>query len=229
MIGWYASVDGDPGITSEAIAILQSKAEEAKSQGKRLLVNLMMDEVAIRRHIEWNNDSKQFEGAVQFAGFLPQGGDELPMAKEALVFMVTSVTESWKIPIAYFLINGLNTEQKANLVESILIYLAGIDVTVTSFTFDGTSTNISTANKLGACLKYGPNFRTYFNHPVTGDPVFIVLDVCHMLKLVRNTLGMKKKFKSPDGMIEWRYIEHLNNVQQLTGQYTKCVKITREW
>lgn len=169
-------MDGDPGLTSETIAVLQNKAEEANSNGKRLLVNLMMDEVAIRRQMEWNDVKKQFDGSVQLAGFLPEGADELPVAKEALVFMVTSATQSWKIPIGYF--------QKANLIETILEYLSSIKVTVISFIFDGTSTNISTANKLGAFLKHGPNFRTFFNHPVTGEPVFIILDVCHMLKLV---------------------------------------------
>lgn len=218
LISWYSSVDGNPGLTSETLAILQKKAEEANSNGKRLLVNLMMDEVAIRRQVEWNAVKKQFDGSIQYAGFLPEASDELPMAKEALVFMITCATESWKIPIGYFLIDGLDTEQKVTLVQTILQYLSSINVTVITFIFDGTSTNISTANKLGACLKYGPNFRTYFDHPVTGEPVFIILDVCHMLKLVRNTIGAKKQLKASNGLIEWKYIELLNDVQQISGQ-----------
>lgn len=192
LIRWYESIDGEPGLTAETMAVLEVKAKEYKAAGKRLLVNMMMDEVAIRRQTEWNDLKKCFEGVVQFSGFLPENSDELPVAKEALVFMVTGVTESWKIPIGYFLLDSLNTDQKVSLVQNILTYLAKIDVTVVSFTFDGTSTNISTANSLGACLKYGPNLKTYFPHPVTADPVFVILDACHMLKLVRNTLAAKQ-------------------------------------
>jgi hypothetical protein len=33
--------------------------------------------------------------------------DNIPLAKEALVFMAVGINDSWKIPVGYFLINGL--------------------------------------------------------------------------------------------------------------------------
>ena len=34
--------------------------------------------------------------------------DDIPLAKNALVFLVVEINGYWKMPIAYFLIDGLN-------------------------------------------------------------------------------------------------------------------------
>ena len=47
-----------------------------------------------------------------------------------------------------------------------------------------------------------------------GVPVFVTLDACHLIKLVRNAFGDLKEFISPDGsLIKWQYLVHLNNLQ----------------
>lgn len=74
------------------------------------------------------------------------------MAKEALVFMVVSLTESWKIPVAYFLIAGLHGAERANLVKLCLEKLYAVGVHVVFINFDGCSANISMAKMLGASL-----------------------------------------------------------------------------
>jgi len=54
--------------------------------------------------------------------------DSLPAAKEALIFLLVFVTERWKIPIAYFLINGLNGDECANLLTCLCkLYEVGAD------------------------------------------------------------------------------------------------------
>ena len=63
--------------------------------------------------------------------------DSLPDAKDALVFMVVCINGSWKMPCGYFLIEGLSSAEKANLVTSCLEKLYDIGVKVASFTCDG--------------------------------------------------------------------------------------------
>lgn len=50
--------------------------------------------------------------------------------------------------------------------------------------------------------------KTCFPHPISGDLIFIMPDLPHMLKLVRNTLGDRKiiynEYSKP---ILWEYIE----------------------
>lgn len=87
---WYKVIDGNPGFTTESLEALKVMAK--KKEGP-LYCCLMMDEIAIRRKIEW--DGKKFQGYVDFGGGLDT--DEVPEAKEALVFMVTGINANWKV------------------------------------------------------------------------------------------------------------------------------------
>lgn len=129
--------------------MLEVKASEKGQEGLPLLVDLCYDECAMRQHVMWNQFEKKFDGVVDFGPDLEDDGDTIKPAREILVFMVTSVDENWKIPVAYYVINGLNVEKKKGLVESVLRALQDINVTVIGLTFDGTSTNIGVANALG--------------------------------------------------------------------------------
>lgn len=107
-----------------------------------------MDEMAIRRRVEWNGS--------RFTGYVDIGGhgdsDELPEAREVLVFMLVCLHEPWKLPVGYFLSNGLNATAKVNLVNLCLEFLQSSGAVVVSLTFDGAASNVSMAEKLGADL-----------------------------------------------------------------------------
>lgn len=67
--------------------------------------------MSIRQHLEYDG--------TNYSGYVDMGDiacDNTILAKEALVFMVVCVNSSWKIPIAYYLVNGVTAEQKCNLV-----------------------------------------------------------------------------------------------------------------
>ncbi|KAG8174941.1 hypothetical protein JTE90_001713 [Oedothorax gibbosus] len=129
---WYQHVEVEPGFTSEAMKALTRKVESSKWP---LFFALTFDEMAIRQHIEF--DGKKFHGYVDVG--LDIEDDALPIAKEALVFMVVCINAQFKIPVGYFLCNGLNGEQKANLLKQCLILLHEHKVDIVSCTFDGLS------------------------------------------------------------------------------------------
>lgn len=58
---------------------------------------------------------------TKFTGYVDIGTDinsvELPEAKEALVFVLVCFNASWKMPVGYFLLDGLQAIEKANLVN----------------------------------------------------------------------------------------------------------------
>jgi len=91
-----------------------------------------------------------------YSGYVDKGSslddDSLPVANEALVFLLVSVTERWKIPVAYFLINGLNGEEHANLLRTCLSKFYEVSADVVSVTFDGCSANLATVSQLGCVL-----------------------------------------------------------------------------
>lgn len=76
---------------------------------------------------------------------------------------------------------------------------------VKSLTFDGPTKNIATAKKLGCDIN---NLEGFFVHPCRPDlKVYIILDICHMLKLARNALGDMQTFLTPQGdKISWQFI-----------------------
>lgn len=217
---WYRGIDGEPGITKEALSVLRSKSESMASEGRQLIVGVSMDEVAIRQLVEWNPYNKKFDGVVNYGdslSFLCEG-DKLTPAKEALVFMVSSVEEDWKIPVAYYLICGLKTGDKKQIVENVLIALEDVGAKVVGFTFDGTSTNFSVANALGCHLKIDDApLVTHFQHPTGMHRVYVLLDACHMLKLVRNILASQSVLLTMNGEAKWEFIKKLNDFQNLTG------------
>ncbi|CAH2109178.1 unnamed protein product [Euphydryas editha] len=178
---WYESVDAQPGFTQESFKALTYKA---RNTDYKLLCNLVVDEMAIMKRIEW--DGKKMH---EYVDICSKGisGDYLEEAKEVLVFLVTAINAAFKIPVGYFLVAGVTGEQRSNLVKQCLELLHETGIEVTSRTFDGCPANISMAKELGCSLNIN-NIKTYFHHPITNKQIFIFPDPCHMLKLLRNAL-----------------------------------------
>jgi len=208
---WYSSVDGKPGFTEAAFCALQARAA---AQNDSLVCALLVDEMAIRQQIEW--DGKHMTGYVDFGTGIDD--DSVPVAREALTFMIVGVNCSFKIPVGYFLIAGLNGTEKANLINQCLRKLHVVGVTIASLTFDGAASNLNMAKILGCSLEWNENFKTSFPHPVTQQPVAIFLDVCHMLKLVRSTFCEKKSLVDGDNQfVDYQFIEKLHTLQNTEG------------
>ncbi len=59
---WYSSMNGEPGFTQNAMAALKAKVLAARRDNQEVVWALMLDEMSIRKHGEW--DGKQFRGYV---------------------------------------------------------------------------------------------------------------------------------------------------------------------
>lgn len=81
--------------------IVNSHKLEKKNTTVPILCNLVMDEMSIRQQIEWTG--KKFTGYVDVGTDLDS--DNLPEAREVLVFMLVCINSSLKIPIGYFLLS----------------------------------------------------------------------------------------------------------------------------
>lgn len=96
--------------------------------------------------------------------------------------------------------------------------LHDINVSVLAVTCDGLSTNFAMAKEFGANIAVD-NMKPYFAHPVTGNNVYIILDPCHMIKLVRNMFSTYKNLVDGSGrkVSCWQYIEKLHYTQEREG------------
>ena len=206
---WYTAMDGEPGFTKEALTALKAKVLAGKRDGQDVLCALMLDEMSIRKHVQW--DGKKYRRFVDLGTGIDD--DSLPEATEALVFMAVSLNSNWKVPCGYFLVNGLTGEEKANLTKDCLTKLDEVGVKVVSFTCDGPTTHQAMLKLLGARLS-ADNLQAYFPHPCdNNENIYVFLDACHMIKLVRNTMSDWKVMKYSDGnTIDWKFIEELHKL-----------------
>ena len=141
----------------------------------------------------------------------------MPLANEALVFMVVSLTESWKVPLGYFLIAGLQGDERANSVRLCLDKFYAVGVHVVSITFDGCSANMNMAKVLRASFDM-KSLNSTFCHPSNSNLDVAVFWMLAMLKLTRNTLAEKSVLIDADGnKIKWEYFETLQELQCSEG------------
>lgn len=208
---WYQNIDASPGFSTEAFKALSYKINNS---AKKLFFSLLFDEMAIRQHVEF--DGRRFHGYVETGNNIDD--DSIPLAKDALVFMIVCINDNWKIPVGYFLINVVNSNQKANLVRQCLSLLHEENIHVISVTCDGLSSNINMFKNLG-CTLQSPNINPIFKHPLSNYDIVAFLDPCHMLKLIRNTFGEKKLLLDDDDdrLIDWKYVAALHNLQEQEG------------
>ena len=144
------------------------------------------------------------------------------LATEALVFMIAGLTGHFKHPIAYVLQDKCSAAVQTQLIKDCigLLYQEGINVVAA--VFDGCYTNQSTAKMLG-CKMLVSDMRTWFQHPpAPNSKIYVIFDVCHLIKLMRNLLGDYKVICHQDRngqlhAIRWQYIENLNNLQEDMG------------
>lgn len=207
---WYENSSGDPGFSKQALDILEKKY---KASGQRMLCTLIADEMALRHQTIWTG--RKTAGVVDF-GTGPQKSCEI--ATQAYVFIVVCMTENWKIPIAYFLVNGLAAETRASLLKTAISECHNVGVDIAAVTFDGCAANINAANILGCNLKNPFCLKTTFKHPECDREVAIILDACHMIKLVRNSFEAKRLiFDESGNQIRWQLLVNLVKLQKNIG------------
>jgi len=79
-------------------------------------------------------------------------GDDIPLAKNALVFLAVGINGYWKIPLGYFVIDSLTGLERSNLLLTCLELLQETGANVNSVTFDGAYVNGIMCTSLGANL-----------------------------------------------------------------------------
>ena len=121
-------------------------------------------------------------------------------ATEASVFLAVGLRGFWKHPIANVLQDKCSTKVHTQLISDCISLLHAEGINVHGVVFDGGFTNQKTATLLGCNLDVG-EMKTWFQHPqAPGSCLYVIFDVCHMVKLVRNLFG---DFKTIQLQSDW--------------------------
>ena len=219
---WCCKLDAEPGFTEQAFHFIEKRIKTEKQKMKDLVFSVSFDEMKIMKCVSFVG--KKMVGCVDL-GFEVSSTCDAEPATDVLVFMVNCVNSNWKLPVGYFLINSLSSDEITNLVKICMKKLDDISAKVCSLTCDGPPSHISMAGKLGACLKPETlsSHLVNLNSEIKGK-VHFVLDPSHMLKLVRNTFSDYKSLLYKGEIISWHYIVELYNLQTERGLYL-CNKL----
>lgn len=217
---WFSKLDCSPGYCSLSIQSLKIRADEyRKKHNRQLLCSLLLDEMALKKGIVADKHTQEIWGYVDVGSNIQINNDH-DLASEALVLMIVAVNANFKIPIAYFFVNKISGQEKANIVLEALRQIKEVDCRILSVTCDGPSVNFKMMKELGCNVTDLNNIKNYFIHPTSGEKVYILFDVCHMLKLIRNNWSNSEVIIDPEGKkVEWKYIKSLNKIQNESGLY----------
>lgn len=195
------SIDCEPGFLSNVIEHLQKTLED---ENKDCII--LIDEMTIKKEVLWDAKNKKFAGNTDYGPILAEEQDTI--AHNALVVMAVGLQKPWSYPIAYFLVNHMDSKMQAQILKESINLLTNAGLDVHAITFDGCSNR-----HLGCKMD---RFDGSFKHPTRLDrTLYVILDICHMLKLARNALDDKEIFYTDGGeTISWYYIKELFNVQQ---------------
>ena len=101
---WFSNISGSPGFSTAAFELLKEKQEEGRETGKPVLVSVMLDEMSLKRQIDYDSTTLSYSGYVNIGEGLSQEGQK--PATDALVIMVVGINWHFEIPVAYFFIAG---------------------------------------------------------------------------------------------------------------------------
>lgn len=223
---WFAnsSANGEAGISLEGMQCLSRIVEEMKIDGKEFYCSLAYDEMAIRRQVIYSDSKKMFSGFITYG----QTADESqpPVARNAIVFMINGVNKPISIPVAHEFVVSLNATEKSNLVNRVITEVTKLGAKIVTNTFDGMLVNFTACEKMGASFKMD-NFNPVIRNPVDGSSIKIILDPCHMIKLVRNHLRNEGVIvDSENRQINWDHFVKLEACRMNHGLVTH--KLTKE-
>lgn len=206
---WLSNFQCNPGFCEPAFE--QIRLHYSQDPISYEYCSLVADEISLKKHVSMDRKTGSFFGYVDKGNHV----NEEEEATSALVLMLVGLKKYWKLPIGYFLVNGVRGKFLHDLIHDATIKLFESGIKVVSVTMDGTYHNITAFELLGAKIS-STECKPFFPHPSDPD-LFIVtmLDPPHMLKLVRNSLESLKTIVWKDkGNVQWSYIEKLQQFQK---------------
>lgn len=243
---WYqqSDISGEPGIHQETLNRLKLIVSE---MDEPLICALIFDEMYIRTQVQYDQHKMKYVGYVSYPErpipirevdplgdvTVSQDIPEARIAKQAIVFMLSGLNKHFKFPVAYhFIDQKIDSDDRVNLLTEVIDKVSECGVNISNLTFDGLRANFTMCQKLGANLDItSPEFKPFFENPFNQSKIHIVVDPCHMEKLLRNTLGRRYVlYDDNDAEIKWSHFEELEKLSRENNLFNhKLSKKHMEW
>lgn len=212
--GWLNVTNLKTGLCEDVVKKLKLKSATMSEQERQTV--LMFDEMSIKKSLDYNQKSDMIEG-YEDLGNLKRSPK---IGTHVMQFLIRGLMNKWKLPIAYYVANNnVKGEDLASIVKYVIKELLSIHFKVRAVVCDQGTNNQKAINILGA-NRDNPFFA------VGDNKVYIVYDVPHLIKSVRNTL-MKSPIEFQHGVATWDHIVSLYDIDNTgVGKAKSLMKIT---
>jgi len=159
---------------------------------------LMWDEMSIKEFLQYDKHQDALEGIEDFG----KGRVGKRAATEVLVFMISGIRTTYKIPLSfYFSTSNTTSEMLETLVKENIFEMNRLGYRVRICVCDMSFTNQGLYRKLGI-----DNTKPFIKLPYK---IYMVHDTPHLIKLVRNNLMTKPFVLNGDRkqVAHWKYIK----------------------
>lgn len=201
-----------PGLNNTLQSSLKEIVKDMDSKNKEVV--LLIDEIAIKRGLQYNSHEDEIQG------FVDDGSQkESRLSKYVCVFMLRGLHNNWKFVLSYYAsATGLSSNKLKTLIEENINAAASTGLNVRAIVSDQGSNNRSCFTKCGIT----PEFP-FFLHK--NQKIYGVYDICHLIKSLRNIM-MKNDIETPDGKVSWRIIKKLYEIDSQNSSTRLCPKLT---
>nr|XP_050032240.1 uncharacterized protein LOC126528390 [Dermacentor andersoni] len=202
---YFGTTRGETGFSKLAEDRLRVEAESLSVPQSRVC-SLIVDEMKIKEKLQYNKQQDCFVGHADVS--LEQQGGDLTLANSLLCFLITGLSTSYRIPVAYYFTKGLAGPQLHKLLIFVLEKVEACGFRVVRLVSDNHKVNVNAMKLLGDGL------LTYrITHPCDCDRLlFLSFDPCHVLKNVRSQF-LAHDF-GPKGEVSSCYIKKLYELQK---------------
>jgi hypothetical protein len=146
-----------------------------------------IDDMEIKKHVSFDRHSGKVHGFTDI-GNGPLDDPSQPQATKVLAVVAVGLAGFWKLPLDYYLTDCANVQLQASVITDVITKLWESGSLAVSVTFDGLAAHLKTVELLGGNLDVN-DMVSRFPHPTLPDAyAYVVLDACHMMKLMRYLL-----------------------------------------
>lgn len=220
------------GILNEPFELLRTRLEISNSIENPAIGALLINEIPIKQKYE------KYKGKVW--GFT-EGIGKKPlhevrkMASKAVIFMVISLTENWKMPIGLFFVHNPDIKYFAETIEEALKRLHAINIHIISITLNCISPHLSfaLAEELGAEIDRSKltiqKIKPWFRHPTLyNQKVYIFYDMDIIVDSLKAYWASQRSLLSNKCKVHYHLVAEVKKVFNTEMQSSETDKMY-EW
>ncbi len=190
--------------------------------------SLITDEMTIKAMEKYDKNLQKFVGAVDLGGVTGSGSSGL--ANKMLGFVLNGLNTRYKIPVAFFFVNNLTSEQLGDLTDHVINEVEECGFSVDRLVTDCLSVNVKMFTRLNGGVLHPvvphPVQKVADNEVSIYRPFFLSFDSCHVIKNVRNQY-LDRTFLINGKRVSSDYLRSLKALQE--GKLVRPVRsLTRK-